>query len=66
MNKECVINTSTGDLLRFGNCNFANDGASDGGNESIRTDQPKPCYRKDKPNNDGKWYRWNGSSWDLV
>lgn len=66
INKESVINTSTGDLLRFGYEDFENDGSFDSGTESIRTDQPEPCYRKDKPDDNGKWHRWNGSTWGLV
>lgn len=39
---EGVIETATGDLLRYGNVDFATDGAFNPGTESVRTDIRTP------------------------
>lgn len=60
-----VIETATGDLLRFGNSDFENDGSFDAGTETYRTDVPagaKVRCAEDETN----MTRWNGSAWVEV
>ena len=60
-----VIETSTGDLLRAGYCDFVNDGSFNSGTETQRTDAPHPA----KARGDERYanmHRWNGSAWIEV
>ena len=60
-----VIETSSGDLLRAGYCDFENDGSFDSGSETIRSDAPEPAkVRGDS--DESQMHRWNGSAWVLV
>lgn len=58
-----VIETSTGDLLRAGYCDFANDGGFDAATETLKTGVPHPSATKKSPRADGTWDRWNGTAW---
>ncbi len=60
-----VIETSTGDLLKAGFCDFVNDGSFDATTQTHRTDVPHPG----KVRGDTEWeqmHRWNGSAWVEV
>ena len=62
---EGVIKTSTGDLLRAGTVDWANDPAFDGETETVRTDIPRPSKVRD--NLVGKdFHRWNGDAWAVI
>ena len=55
-----VIETSTGDLLRWGYCDFLNDGSFDGATETHKTDVPEGSVAR-KANI--SFTNWNGSAW---
>jgi len=61
-----VIETSTGDLLRKGYCDFENDGSFDSGSESYRTDVPEGAHVRRDTNESAQYDRWNGSTWEKV
>jgi hypothetical protein len=60
-----VIETSSGDLLRAGYCDFTGDGSFDSGTETERTDCPHPAMTKGDPD-ETNMHRWNGSIWTEV
>lgn len=60
-----VYETSSGDLLRCGYCDFSDDGSFDSGTETQRTDVPFPGKVRGDTEED-KMHRWNGSSWVEV
>lgn len=57
-----VIDTNTGELLRFGRCDFVNDGSFDPQNESVVTSLPDEPKRKNSQYYDTV-HVWDGSSW---
>lgn len=59
-----VIETSSGDLLRAGYCDFENDGKLSG-SETSRTDVPHPPHIR---GGEGlaQMHRWDGAAWVLV
>ena len=65
MGYEGVIETATGDLLRCGYTDFANDGSFDAATESIRTDVPNLAAVK-KPGAGGTFDRLDGAVWVKV
>ena len=60
-----VIETSSGDLLKAGYCNWSVDGHFDGGTQTYRTDVPCPPKVKGLKGFT-VWHRWNGSAWVEV
>ena len=65
MNQKGVIETSTGDLLKAGFCDFTADGSFDSNTQTQRTDVPFPAkVRGDS--DETQMHRWNGSAWVLV
>jgi len=60
-----VIETSTGDLLRAGYCDFENDGSFNPEIESYMTSIPNPGKTKGSPFFT-KMDRWTGSGWIEV
>ena len=60
-----VIETSTGDLLRAGFCNFSTDGKFNSLTETIRSDVPVPFYVRGKKHAP-TFHRWNGSVWVEI
>ena len=60
-----VIETSTGDLLKVGYCNFTSDGWFNAGIHTQRTDSPFPGKVRGDLSN-AQMHRWNGASWALV
>jgi hypothetical protein len=60
-----VIETSTGDLLRAGFCDFQNDGSFDSATQSYRTDVPVPALARGHVG-ETQMHRWNGSAWVEV
>ena len=63
--KNGVILTSNGDLLRSGFCDFENDGSFDSGTETYKTNVPLNSIvlgTEDQTQHS----RWNGSNWILV
>jgi hypothetical protein len=65
VNKNGVIETATGDLLRAGYCDFENDGSFDPDTETYRTDVPDAArVRGDDAST--VMHRWTGSAWTLV
>jgi hypothetical protein len=60
-----VIETATGDLLRWGFGDFATDGAFNSETETIRTDAPEPSKARGQ-HGEAQMHRWNGSAWTLV
>ena len=60
-----VIETSTGNLLRWGYTDFTNSLES---GESIRSDVPEGAIRKgeDYPETATEMSRWDGDKWILV
>lgn len=62
-----VIETSSGDLLRFGEVTESawDDDDFDELTETIRDDVPKPCYAKGDSNAPAMT-RWTGIEWALV
>lgn len=64
-NSNGVIETSTGDLIRAGFCDFENDDQFDSGTESYRTDVPFP-FKIRGDVTEANMHRWNGSSWVEV
>lgn len=67
MNTNAVIETSSGDLLRGGACDFENDGQFDSGTESYRTDVPVEFIGKYRGNaSQSQMARWSGLVWIQV
>jgi len=66
MTRNGVIETSSGDLLRWGyDVDFVNDGSFKPATETQRTDIPdSPLIRK-TPTSTG-WHSWNGTAWVVV
>ena len=62
---NAIIQTTTGDLLRAGFCDFTNDGSFDGATETERADVPYPVKVKGAEG-ETEMHRWNGSAWILV
>ena len=61
-----VINTSTGNVLRYGNeVNFENDGPFDSDTETYKTDIPCPAKYKGQ-DDETMVTRWAGSELDEV
>lgn len=60
-----VIETSTGDLLRAGFCDFRLDGTLHIGTETHRTDVPFPAKVKGQKYNTD-YHNWDGSQWQLI
>ena len=61
-----VIETTSGDLLRAGFCDFTTDGSfCQAGTETERTDAPHPAKVKGDPD-ETMMHRWNGSTWIEV
>lgn len=67
------LETSSGDLLRWGNCDFENDGSFDSDTESYRTDVPEDAVSRrtaaqieEKPDDTIEYHSWSGSEWELV
>ena len=61
-----VIETSTGNLLRAGFCDFENDGTFDSGTETYKTGVVCPSKIK-KDFDSGKntdYHHWSGSEWE--
>ena len=65
MNKSGVIETATGDLLRYGFCDFENDGSFDPATETQRTDIPQIAVVR-KAGAQGNFTRWDGSNYIQV
>ena len=63
--KNGVIETSTGDLLRFGYADFENDGRFNPPAETLREDVPSVAYYRGQVAAPG-WSRWTGSAWEIV
>ena len=55
-----VIETTTGDLLRWGYCNFLNDGSFDAVTETHKTDVPEGSIARKQ---NVSFTNWNGSVW---
>ena len=55
-----VIETSSGDLLRMGYCDFLNDGSFDAVTETHKTDVPEGSIARKKH---VSFTNWNGSAW---
>ena len=66
MTRNGVIETNSGDLLRWGyDADFVNDGSFNTATETQRTDIPdSPLIRK-TPTSTG-WHSWNGTAWVVV
>ncbi len=60
-----VIETSSGDLLRAGYCDFENDGSFNADTETQREDVPHPSKVRGDAD-ETKMNRWNGSIWIEV
>ena len=60
-----VYETSTGDLLRAGYCDFSADGNFDAGSETMRNDCPQPAKTRGETDQ-AQMHRWNGSAWVLA
>ena len=60
-----VIQTSSGDLLRAGFCNFSTDGSFNSGTESYMTTVPDPAYVKGQVGVTNM-HRWSGNVWSEV
>ncbi len=60
-----VIDTSTGDLLRAGFCDWSADGIFDSGTETYVTNVPCPPYVKGKTDL-VNYHQWSGSAWVEV
>jgi hypothetical protein len=63
---EGVYENATGDLIRWGDTDWASQPEFDAPNETVRTDIPLPPKVRFAPTQDGKMHRWNGSTWIEV